>query len=88
VLSHSRAHPALQDNVGNIALLQRAEDSGLLAPGVGREAADAYRVLRHAQHRARLDEASTQRELAELGELAPAREAVLRLWTAVFPRRA
>ena len=28
VLAHSAAHPALQDNAGNIALLQRAEQAG------------------------------------------------------------
>ena len=35
VLAHAQAHPALQDNVGNIALLHRAEAAGLLAKGVG-----------------------------------------------------
>jgi hypothetical protein len=35
VLTHSHAHPELLDNVGNIALLQRAEDAGLLPAGVG-----------------------------------------------------
>jgi glutamine synthetase adenylyltransferase len=30
VLSQSAAHPELVDNVGNIALLQRAEAAGLL----------------------------------------------------------
>ena len=81
VLAHSAAHPGLQDNVGNIALLQRAEDCSLLPPGVGKAAADAYRELRRAQHTARLDERPTQ--------LAPdampdARDAGLALWRAVF----
>src|SRR5205807_2670866 len=43
VLAHSATHPELLDNVGNIALLQRAEAGGLLPPGVGVAAADAYR---------------------------------------------
>ncbi|WP_312131546.1 bifunctional [glutamate--ammonia ligase]-adenylyl-L-tyrosine phosphorylase/[glutamate--ammonia-ligase] adenylyltransferase, partial [Diaphorobacter nitroreducens] len=34
VLAHSAAHPELQGNVGNIALLQRAEAAGLLPAGV------------------------------------------------------
>jgi glutamate-ammonia-ligase adenylyltransferase len=84
VLAHSAAHPALQDNAGNIALLQRAEQAGLLPEGVGVHAADAYRELRRAQHRARLDEATTQLELGSLGPLAPHREAVLALWRHVF----
>ncbi|NRT56508.1 bifunctional [glutamate--ammonia ligase]-adenylyl-L-tyrosine phosphorylase/[glutamate--ammonia-ligase] adenylyltransferase [Sphaerotilus uruguayifluvii] len=84
VLAHSAAHPALQDDVGNIALLQRAERAGLLPEGIGRHAADAYRELRRAQHRARLDEASTQFEIEALGELAAHRQAGLALWRAVF----
>jgi len=81
VLSQSARHPGLRDNVGNIALLQRAEAAGLLPAGVGLAAADAYRELRRIQHRARLNEAPTQ---VELPELQAEREAVLALWGAVF----
>jgi glutamate-ammonia-ligase adenylyltransferase len=81
VLAHSAAHPQLQDNVGNIALLQRAQACGLLPPGVGKAAADAYRELRRAQHRARLDERATQ---FPIEALAAERDAVLALWHAVF----
>jgi glutamate-ammonia-ligase adenylyltransferase len=69
------------DNVGNIALLLRAEAFELLPLGIGSAAADAYRDLRRAQHRARLDEQSTQVDPATLAE---PREAVLALWRAVF----
>ena len=62
VLAHGQRHPALLDNAGNIALLQRAEAAGLLPAGVGQTAARAYRSLRRLQHRARLDEAPTQIE--------------------------
>ena len=81
VLAHSGPHPELQDNVGNIALLHRAEAAGLLAPGTGHAAADAYRELRRAQHRARLDEQPTQ---ADPDTHAAARDAVLALWRQVF----
>ena len=81
VLSQSAAHPALLDNAGNIALLRRAEDAGLLQPGVGVAAADAYRELRRAQHQARLDERATQ---FDPDSLAGPRDAVLALWRAVF----
>ncbi len=84
VLAHSGTHSALLDDVGNIALLGRAEAAGLLPDGVGVAAADAYRAMRAAQHRARLDEASTRIDVAELGELAAHRQAVLALWRAVF----
>ncbi|MBI5907117.1 MAG: bifunctional [glutamate--ammonia ligase]-adenylyl-L-tyrosine phosphorylase/[glutamate--ammonia-ligase] adenylyltransferase, partial [Burkholderiales bacterium] len=84
VLSQSRSHPALADNVGNIALLQRAEVAGLLPPGLGQAAASAYRELRRVQHRARLNEEPTQ-------VIAPAlqaeRDAILALWTTVFEAR-
>jgi glutamate-ammonia-ligase adenylyltransferase len=84
VLAHSAAHAGLLDNVGNIALLQRAEAAGLLPTGVGSAAADAYRAMRHAQHRARLDEASLECGVDELGALALQVQAVRRLWQAVF----
>ena len=81
VLAQAAAHPGLLDNVGNIALLQRAEDAGLLDRGLGHAAADAYRELRRAQHMARLDEQPTH---FEPEALAPQSAAVLALWHAVF----
>jgi glutamate-ammonia-ligase adenylyltransferase len=81
VLSQSGMYPQLLGNVGNIALLQRAEETGLLPAGVGNAAAAAYRQLRSVQHKARLDEASLEVEPATL---EPERRAVLALWVAVF----
>ncbi len=81
VLSQSCAHPELRANLGNIALLERAEQVGLLPAGVGHAAANAYRELRRVQHRARLDEAPTQ---VEPPALQAERDAVLALWKAVF----
>ena len=81
VLAHAAAHPPLQDNAGNIALLQRAEAAGLLPAGVGQAAADAYRELRRAQHVARLDEKPTQFEPARF---QVQHDAVRALWQAVF----
>ncbi len=81
VLAHAAAHPELIANVGNIALLQRAEAAGLLPAGVGHAAADAYRELRRAQHVARLDEQATH---FDPDSLAGPRDAVLALWQAVF----
>ncbi len=81
ILEHSKTEPSLIPNVGNIALLQRAEAAGLLPPSVGIAAADAYRDLRRAQHAARLDEHPTQ---VPQGAMAAQRSAVLALWRAVF----
>lgn len=81
VLSQSGRHPELVPNVGNIALLQRAEAAGLLPAGVGQAAASAYRELRRHQHHARLNEEPTS--VAE-GQLAAEREAISALWRHVF----
>lgn len=81
VLSQSANHPELIPNVGNIALLQRAEAAGLLPPGVGQGAASAYRELRRSQHHARLNEEPTQ-VAQEL--LARERAAIQALWVSVF----
>jgi glutamate-ammonia-ligase adenylyltransferase len=77
VLLHTGTYPALADNVGNIALLIRAEAVGLLPMGVGQAAANAYREMRRVQHRARLNEDPTDVPLATLVQ---EREAVLDLW--------
>jgi glutamate-ammonia-ligase adenylyltransferase len=84
-LTHSATHPGLMANLGVIALLKRAEQEGLLAQGVGQAAADAYRALRRAQHRLRLDEQATHLPEDALDELAAHRDAVRALWAAVFP---
>ena len=81
VLAQAGSHPQLVPNVGNIALLQRAEDAGLLPAGVGHAAGDAYRELRRIQHKARLDEAPTH----VTPEAAHAhREAILAVWRHLF----
>ena len=81
VLAHTARHPGLAPNLGNIALLRRAEDAGLLPAGVGQAAADAYRALRRVQHRARLDEQPTQ---VAPDTLAAERLAIQQLWHTVF----
>ena len=81
VLLHTAAHPELADNVGNIALLQRAEKAGLLPAGVGEAAANAYREMRRLQHRARLNEEPTQVDPAAL---SAERQALLALWRCVM----
>jgi glutamate-ammonia-ligase adenylyltransferase len=81
VLSQSVRHPELRANTGNINLLVRAEQAGLLLPGLGEAAARAYRALRQIQHRARLDEAPTQVPAASVTEAA---QAVQALWAHVL----
>jgi glutamate-ammonia-ligase adenylyltransferase len=81
VLANSARHPELLANVGNIALLGLAESAGLLPVAVGVAAGDAYRDLRRAQHRARLNEQPTQ---FAADAFLPQREAILAAWHAVF----
>ena len=81
VLSQSALHPELRPNVGNIALLQRAQTCGLLPGHTGDNAAHAYRALRQIQHRARLNEEPTQ---MDEDQARTERDAGLALWTAVF----
>ena len=81
MLTHAAAHPELIANVGNIALLQRAQACGLLPAPVGNDAAQAYRVLRQIQHKARLDEAPTQ---VAMETVTAQRRAGMALWTTVF----
>ena len=81
VLAHACTHAGLMADVGNIALLQRAQEYGLLPDHIGTHAADAYRELRRAQHTARLDEQPTQVEPEAMGVQ---RDAVLALWQVVF----
>jgi glutamate-ammonia-ligase adenylyltransferase len=81
VLAHSAQHAELRANVGNIALLQRAQVCGLLPGHTGDNAALAYRTLRQLQHRARLNEEPTQ---VDMEQAQFEREAGLALWAAVF----
>jgi len=81
VLAFASQHPTLSANVGNIQLLERSEQAGLLPLGVGVAAGNAYRALRKVQHQARLDELATQIPLADARGW---KEDVLALWRAVF----
>jgi [glutamine synthetase] adenylyltransferase / [glutamine synthetase]-adenylyl-L-tyrosine phosphorylase len=82
VLAHGAAHEGLLDNVGNIALLQRAEDAGLLPTGIGHAAADAYRELRRQQHAIKLSGADYAR--VPPAAVENVRDAVKALWVQVL----
>lgn len=81
VLAHANAHPSLQGNMGNISLLVRAEEAGLLPAGWGQAAGAAYRRLRQIQHSARLDENSTQ---VDPTSVVAESEAIRRVWLHVL----
>jgi glutamate-ammonia-ligase adenylyltransferase len=81
VLSQGASNPSLRDNVGNIALLQRAEAAGLLPAGTGSNAAHSYRELRQLQHTARLNESPTT---VPASPPPPEQAGGLALWQQVF----
>jgi len=81
VLSQGHRHPELLANVGNIALLVRAQQCGLLPAPVGDNASSAYRTLRQIQHTARLNEEPTQVDATRVEAERAAGQA---LWAAVF----
>lgn len=82
VLTHSKDHPELIGNLGNIALLKLAGDAGLVNPALAARAADAYRELRRRQHEVRLQGADRPR--VPPTELLEARSAVRDLWREVL----
>ena len=82
VLRESHRLAALTDNVGNIALLQRAGETGLVPSDVARAAADAYRELRRRQHALKLGGAEYAR--VPPADLRAVREAVRALWQRVM----
>jgi glutamate-ammonia-ligase adenylyltransferase len=82
VLAEGPSHPRLRENKGNHTLLKRAGDLGLIDPKLGAEAADAYLAMRKRTHEAALND-EDKVKLAP-GELEEKREAVKRLWAAVF----
>ena len=83
VLAHSAQYPQLADNVGNIALLQRAADAGLLDKDLAAQCRDAYRCYRRLQHRQRLNQQQAAAESA-LNELQPHFAAVSKMWIGIF----
>ena len=82
VLGHAARVPALLDNAGNIALLGRAAQAGLIDATLARRTADAYRRYRREQHALRLEDLEYAR--IDPDAVIEERRAVLALWNAVL----
>jgi [glutamine synthetase] adenylyltransferase / [glutamine synthetase]-adenylyl-L-tyrosine phosphorylase len=82
VLAEGPAHRELRENKGNHTLLHRAGGLGLLDQKVAADAADAYLAMRKRTHEAALND--EEKVKVAPGELVEEREAVNRLWKAVF----
>ena len=85
VLAYAHQFPKLIGNLGNIALLHIASETGLIAKEAAQHVGDAYRIMRSRQHRLRLDGAEKTRILLENEpDLIAARDAVQVLWLEIF----
>jgi glutamate-ammonia-ligase adenylyltransferase len=82
VLAHAATYPEMTANIGNIALLRRAGELGLIPADLGQAAGDAYRELRRRQHALKLQ--GLEHARAEHGGLAQEIHAVKTLWGYVF----
>lgn len=82
VLLHARQHPELIPNLGNIALLGRCGELGLIPKELATQAIQAYRVLRKRQHALRLQGAERARVAPQ--EMQETRQAVRALWQTVL----
>ncbi|RDK10265.1 bifunctional [glutamate--ammonia ligase]-adenylyl-L-tyrosine phosphorylase/[glutamate--ammonia-ligase] adenylyltransferase [Cupriavidus lacunae] len=82
VLLHSRAHPQLTRNAGNIALLREAGELGLIDAALALAVGDAYRLFRARQHQLRLDGQAHARVVP--ASVAAQTVQVRALWQAVF----
>ncbi len=82
VLAAAAEHPEMTANIGNIGLLRKAGELGLLSEEISLAAADAYRELRRRQHAVKLQGGEHAR--AEHGGLGQETRAVKALWTNVF----
>ena len=54
VLAHADHFPQLAENIGNLALLQRTGELGLIETEAAQQISDAYRMLRRQQHRLKI----------------------------------
>lgn len=82
VLAHAHDHPELTENIGNIGLLRKMAEIGLIASALGQSVQDAYREYRRLQHRLRL--AGEKYARIEKGHVGKQVGDVLRLWDSIF----
>ncbi|TXI95320.1 MAG: bifunctional glutamine synthetase adenylyltransferase/deadenyltransferase, partial [Burkholderiaceae bacterium] len=82
ILRHAHQHPELTGNLGNIALLKRCGELGLIPQDQAFATANAYRMLRKFQHNIRLQGDEKARVKHE--KVAEAVRASKQLWECIF----
>ena len=80
VLAHAHTHPDLTTNSGNLALLKRAGELGLIEVEAAEAIRSLYRTLRGLQHRMRLNNITPCRVPPGEIDTTPARV----LWETLF----
>jgi glutamate-ammonia-ligase adenylyltransferase len=83
ILAHAHAYPNLTDNLGNIALLNRAAEHKLIDQNLSASVQSAYREYRRLQHANRLND-DPKAKLPITPDLQTHIDAVLALKQAVF----
>ena len=81
ILAYSYKFSELTQNIGNIGLLEKAQQLGLIDHGLASACVRAYRNYRQAQHLARLDERNLKFENTIFQE---EQANVLKLWAFLF----
>ena len=82
VLAHACQHAELTENIGNIALLSKLADLGIIDAGLAKEVGQAYLLFRKKQHALRLQ--GHDKAQVPKSEVTAESAAVLSLWNAVF----
>ncbi len=82
VLAYANEHPQMTADIGNIALLKLAGQTGLIDAGLAPQVADAYREFRRLQHQIRLR--GDDRARVDPSSVEVMRAAVIRLWDGIF----
>jgi len=82
VLAHAATHAELTANSGNLALIRRAAELGLIPERTAATVHDAYRTYRRMQHAVRLHGERYAR--VETEDVAAQIQAVRHLWDTVF----
>jgi len=82
VLAYAEKYPQLTENIGNIALLQRLGELGLIDHKLAGQVAEAYREYRRKQHAIRLQGESKAR--VAMAEIKAYAESVHTLWKEVL----
>ena len=81
VLGYAHTHPALTENLGNIALLKIAAELKLIPSNLSDDTRNAYRDFRRMQHQLRLNDAPLR---VPMSDVASRVGAVRSLWALVF----